>query len=212
MSSDVDKKCSRLLSISSLVAGGFLGLHLGGVCLSFQMRSVSEICRLKRRSSESIVKVQCDYREVLWYVVLHERDVSGVTGASSLLVSLVLVTGVGGGGGFLGLGLGGVCLSFQMRSVSEICRLKRRSSESIVKVQCDYREVLWYVVLHERDVSGVTGASSLLVSLVLVTGVGVGKARSSRETAGRREGGCEGNDGQEDDGDFGEHLFYCCIM
>ena len=79
-------------------------------------------------------------------------------------------------------------------------------------MRCDYREVLWYVVLHERDVSGVTGASSLLVSLVLVTGVGVGKARSSRETAGRREGGCEGNDGQEDDGDFGEHLFYCCIM
>jgi hypothetical protein len=72
-----------------------------------------------------------------------------------------------------------------------------------------YGEVLWDVLLDETDVSCVTGASSFLVSLVLVTGIDVSKVGSSCESAGRREGGCKSNDGQEDDSDFGEHLYNC---
>ena len=49
------------------------------------------------------------YGEVLWYVVLDETDVSGVSGASALLVHLVLVA-VSDWDGLGSLHLGGVGL------------------------------------------------------------------------------------------------------
>ena len=49
------------------------------------------------------------YGEVLWYVVLYETDISGVSWASAVLVNLVLVA-LADWAGLGGLHLGGVGL------------------------------------------------------------------------------------------------------
>ena len=68
-----------------------------------------------------------------------------------------------------------------------------------------YGEVLGDVVLDETDISGVSRAFSLLVSLVLVTLTG-GKERSGGEARSGREGGSESHKGDEEKDYFGEHV------
>ena len=67
-----------------------------------------------------------------------------------------------------------------------------------------YGEVLGDIVLHETDISSVSGASSVLVDLVIVTGGGEG--RSGGEARGRGEGRSESHKGHEEKDDFGEHV------
>ena len=68
-----------------------------------------------------------------------------------------------------------------------------------------YREVLGDIGLHETDISSVTGASSLLVSLVLVARVCVRERRSRCEARSWGERRGESNEGHEEEDDFGEH-------
>jgi hypothetical protein len=67
-----------------------------------------------------------------------------------------------------------------------------------------YGEVLGDIVLDETDISGVTGASSLLVSLVLVARVGV-KERSCGEARCGGEGRSECDKSHEEEDNFSEH-------
>ena len=67
-----------------------------------------------------------------------------------------------------------------------------------------YGEVLGDIVLDETDISSVTGASSLLVSLVLVASGG-SEGSSGGETSDRGECRCERDESHEEEDDFGEH-------
>ena len=66
----------------------------------------------KVEERESQEYSRSSYREVLGDVFLDETNISGVSGASAVLVNFVLVaSALGGGGGLLGLELGSVGLS-----------------------------------------------------------------------------------------------------
>jgi hypothetical protein len=68
-----------------------------------------------------------------------------------------------------------------------------------------YGEVLGDIVLDETDISCVTGASSLLVSLVLVTHTLGGEESSRGEARSGSEGRGESDKGHEEEDDFSEH-------
>ena len=70
-----------------------------------------------------------------------------------------------------------------------------------------YGEIFRDVILYETDVSGVTGASAILVNLVLVA-VGVCKGSLWDEAGRGGEGRSERDEGDEEKGDFSEHGQY----
>jgi hypothetical protein len=160
---------------------------------------------------DSVPKVA--YREVLGDVILHETNISSVSWASAVLVNLVRVAsardgGLGLLGGFL---LGGVGLRmrcgwrFQTRSNRQTATMNFASMQFERIIFPTYREVLGDIGLHETDISSVTGASSLLVSLVLVARVCVRERRSRREARSWGERRGESNEGHEEEDNFGEH-------
>ena len=160
---------------------------------------------------DSVPKVA--YREVLGDVILHETNISSVSWASAVLVNLVLVASARGGGlgllgGFLlcGVGLRMRCgWRFQTRSNRQTATMNFATMQFARTFFATYRKVLGDIGLHETDISSVTGASSLLVSLVLVARVCVRERRSRREARSWGERRGESNEGHEEEDDFGEH-------
>jgi hypothetical protein len=160
---------------------------------------------------DSVPKVA--YREVLGDVILHETNISSVSRASAVLVNLVRVAsardgGLGLLGGFLlsGVGLRMRCgWRFQTRSNRQTATMNFASMQFERIIFPTYREVLGDIGLHETDISSVTGASSLLVSLVLVARVCVRERRSRREARSWGERRGESNEGHEEEDNFGEH-------